>query len=63
MDSRKYFILSLLVCLLVLAVPPVFAAWQLPFSVDTPSEGKAFSEFNHHAAGVFLLISGSSLLS
>ncbi len=45
-------------CLLLLAAAPLLSAQPLPFVISTPEQDKAFSEFNHHLAGLFLLLIG-----
>lgn len=55
MEHRRAFLMLALLWIIV----PYFAAAQIiHIPTETPEQGKAFSEFNHRMAGVFLLAIG-----
>lgn len=58
MKSRKCAVFVLALMLLYLIVPTLLSAQLINVPIKTPAEDKAFSEFNHHLAGAFLLAIG-----
>ncbi len=58
MKIRRCAVLALMCSLVVLMAPSVVPAQPLHLAIETPEQDRAFSEFNHHLAGFFLLAIG-----
>jgi len=58
MEIRRYAVLAFLCSIAVLAVPAIVHSQPLHIPIETPEQDRAFSEFNHHLAGFFLLAIG-----
>src|SRR6058998_3420107 len=58
MVSRKTALVQGLALWLILAFASIAVAQIIHVPTETPEQGKAFSEFNHRMAGVFLLFIG-----
>lgn len=59
MKTRKYAVFVPALMLLYLIVPTLLSAQLINVPIKTPAEDRAFSEFNHHLAGAFLLAIGA----
>src|SRR5881396_492119 len=55
-NKKKLLLLAALVVLVLAALPAGLQLIHVP--TETPEQGRAFSEFNHRMAGVFLLAIG-----
>jgi len=58
MEIRRYWVMPLLCLIAVLIAPAIVLAQPLHLPIETPEQDRAFSEFNHHLTGFFLLAIG-----